>query len=168
MKEADDKIEQLQIHTWEEADKALSRIGMIQNRIQEIELEINSEQKRLQDNLQFRIQPLKFQKEICEKYLEEFTRENISEVAPAKSKELICGLVGIRTYQKYGWGNNIAKLLAKIQALGKYQWIRTKEEPDKETIKKEATLAEMRTIGVKVTTHDDFYYEVKPPKSEAA
>ena len=156
------------IKGWEEVDSALRTIGEIDIEIEKKEglanLRINDIKEKLAAELNGKLA----RKARLEKDLEEFMEARKSEIAPAKSKKLNFGAIGLRTCPpklklaaKMTW----AKVVEKIQALKLTKYLRFPDpEVDKEKLKQEANFETMKEIGVRICNDDEFWYEVDREK----
>ena len=156
------------IKDWEEADLALRQIGEIEIEVEKKEgvanLKINDIKEKLAGELNGKLA----RKARLEKDLEEFFEVRQAEVAPAKSRKLNFGALGIRSNPsklKPLGKNTWEKIVAKIQELNLGEFLRFPDpEPDKEKIKAEADGETMKAIGVRVCSNDEFWYEVDREK----
>lgn len=156
------------IGSWEEADHALREIGEIEILVEKKEgaanLRINEIKDKLAEDLNGRLG----RKARLEKDLEEFFEARVEEVAPAKSRKLNFGTLGMRTCpsklklaSKWTW----EKAVKALQDLGLVEYLRTPApEADKEKIKAELDGETMKQIGVRMASDDEFYLTVDRQK----
>lgn len=91
-------VERRQIKSWDEADKALKDIAIIDLQIQKEEAAYNKEEQERRAKITEKHAPLKAEKEKIEIGLENFVTANRADLGDKKSKHLTHGVVSYRLH----------------------------------------------------------------------
>jgi phage host-nuclease inhibitor protein Gam len=119
--------------SWDDVNDALRRLGEIEIARQEFEgrmtLEINETRARYAENFE----RMAREQAGIEANIAGFVEENKAEFLKTRSRTLDFGTVAFRVVKKIVLRNTKA-VVAAIRALGWVQYLRVKEEPDKEAL----------------------------------
>lgn len=161
-----------EIHSWDEADATLQRIAVLKSQIEERIAEYNAEEQKRRLIITQLNAPLEAEIAYLESGLKAFCENNRHDFGKLKSKELSHGTVGFRlsppkVATKKGFTFSSALELIK-RSIWKTEFIRTKEEIDKEAIllaynRENATLSkeELAELGLEIKQDETFGYELK-------
>ncbi|GAA5784664.1 host-nuclease inhibitor Gam family protein [Chitiniphilus shinanonensis] len=149
----------VQLQSWDEVDGALAKIGEINRKLARLEARTNEHIDRIKADAVVVADPLLAQRATLELAMKAFAEANRAEFASSKTKVLTFGEVSFRLSTKV----QIKRIGDTLQALHDLQLthcIRTKEEIDKDALKKldSATLV---NIGASLKTENTFGYEVR-------
>lgn len=151
----------------DEAAKFLARLGQEQRKIDEINLDLNEKLKDLTVKATAKTKP---HQESITKIVDglfvfaESRREELTDGGKKKTVDLPTGTFGWRMTPPAVSLRNVKEVLARLKTMGLSQFVRTKEEVDKEAMLKEQGLA-TSVKGVSITQHEDFL--VKPTELAA-
>jgi phage host-nuclease inhibitor protein Gam len=145
----------------EDADAALARLCALRRRIALIETSMNDEIDAIKLKSAREAEPYRTETAGLERALARYAEYNKAELfARRKSVELTFGTFGfrrsaeIRPLAKWTW----ARVLRNIKDWGRMDLVRTREEPDKEVMKR-LSPEELKELGCRVVQEDVFYYE---------
>lgn len=146
------------LNSWEDADKALAEIAMLNRSIQTLDTAQNEAIDRIKAQTKEKAAPHISRKEVLEEALKVFCDSRRSEFMDAKTKRLLFGSVGYRLTSRVVV-KKVGDTMAALRDLGLTQFIRIKEELDKEGLRTldSETLA---NVGASVRTENVFGYEV--------
>lgn len=160
------QIQIMTISSIDEADKALQELCEISREVELINLEGNEKIDSVKAEMQAKALPLNQRAEVIGAALNAYALGNKKELfAKEKSKALNFGTIGfrastkIKTMSKVKWEDVFARL--KENSL--LDFIRIKEEVDKEKLKK-ADSSMLELVGCQVVTEDTFFYELDKEK----
>lgn len=160
------QIQIMTISSIDEADKALQELCELSREIELINLEGNEKIDSVKAEMQAKALPLTQRTEVIGAALNAYALGNKKELfAKEKSKALNFGTIGfrastkIKTMSKIKWED----VFARIKENSLLDFIRTKEEVDKEKLKK-ADSSTLEIVGCQVVTEDTFFYELDKEK----
>lgn len=160
------QIQGMIIENIDEADRALQELCEISREVELINLEGNEKIDAVKADMQVRALPLNQRAEVIGAALNAFAIGNKKELfKKEKSRELNFGTIGfrastkIKTASKVKWEN----VLERLKEHELIDFIRVKEEVDKEKLKKAETSV-LETVGCQVLTEDTFFYELDKEK----
>lgn len=138
------RIEGTIFDSFDDVDAALREIGELDREIGLLEAAHNEEIDRIKQQTKDLAAPLHDKKASLELAIKEYCESNRIEFAKVKTKQLTFGEVGFRLSTKI-MIKRVAETLQALKDLNLNHCIRTKEEPDKETMKAlpDETLAEV-------------------------
>lgn len=159
------------INSYGDVDKALLVIGKVSVAIQEAEGKLNAAMQKLREKYDSETREIVSEKEQLEHGIEQFCIANKQDFEQGRTKELTHGYIGFRVTppsvgllnRKYNW-KTVMELLRKMK--WGINFIRVKEEPDKEAIltavaEKSLDDAKLASVGIKVDQSDKFNYDIK-------
>ncbi|HAM41256.1 MAG TPA: hypothetical protein DCP69_07925 [Candidatus Omnitrophica bacterium] len=160
------RLEGTQLGSWEDVDQALHKIGVIDRELAVLEAGQNARIDAVKKETKEAAQPLQEKKSGIELAVKDYCEANRAEFVKTKSKQLTFGEVGFRLSTSI----LIKKVAETLQALKDLQYftcIRTKEEPDKESMKSltDEVLAE---VGASRKTVNTFGYTLDVEKIREA
>ncbi|MDR0249911.1 MAG: host-nuclease inhibitor Gam family protein [Burkholderiales bacterium] len=160
------KITETQYKTYDDVDAALKEISEIQRELAMIEAEQNAAIDDIKAGAKEQAAPLAERIKALETAMKEFCMANRSDFAKTKTRELTFGAVGFRLSTKIII-KSVAECIQTLKDMALNQYIRIKEEPDKEAMKSLAdeTLAE---IGASRKIENVFGYELKQEEIKEA
>lgn len=153
------RIEGTALKTYEDADAALRKIGVIDRDLGLIEAAMNEGIEKLKQGAKERAEPLKATKASLERHLKEFAESHRADFSSARTRELTFGSIGFRRSSSV-LIKSIGDTLAALKGLGLAQCIRIKEEPDKEAMR-ELSTETLASVGASLKVADTFGYEIK-------
>jgi phage host-nuclease inhibitor protein Gam len=148
----------------EDVDDSLKNIGYINARIKAAEAVMNEQQLTIQQRYEETTRTDREEKLRLEKEIELYCMSNRDAFGNSKLMRLNFGEVAfrlstasLRTLKGYTW-DSVMRMLKKLNMT---QYIRTKEEVDKEALKAQLTdTKDFAQIGLTLTQSESFYYEV--------
>jgi phage host-nuclease inhibitor protein Gam len=159
-----------QIASFEDVNKSLFHVAKCESLIAEKEAKMNAKIQKIKEAYDDETQDARLQKEVLEKDITAFCMLHKQEFEKKKSKDLLFGTVGFRTTtpkihqlnRKY----NVQATMELIKKLFKGQYIRTKEEVDKEKLladyaQEKLDDNKMAAIGLKIDQEERFMIEIK-------
>lgn len=158
------------IHSLEDVDSGLARIAALKRQIDLINLSAAERMDEIKTGAAAEIEPIKQEIGGIELSIGRFAEAGKEELfSKKKSLQLTFGIIGFRASSKLKpkskW--TFERVLSVLKERGMTDFIRTKEEVDKEKLKGLApeTLSE---VGCTVKTEDAFYYELPDaPETDA-
>jgi phage host-nuclease inhibitor protein Gam len=152
------------IKDWEEADKYIKNIGDCQLEINRLEAEANDSINQAKEKLAKAVEaPLKEIK-IFSDSLEAFAANHVHDFGKAQSKKLNFGLLGWRKSTSISIKKSTLKLIKKVFGKKAEQYIRTKEEPNKEAMAA-LTDQQLASVDARRKPKEVFFVEPDTPKS---
>jgi len=151
--------------SWQEADDALRKVAFAQAKIDKVEAEMNAEINKLRQAAERKIVREKELVAEHEQALEAFCRAKRADFGDKQSRILTFGEVNFRVHpdkivqQK---GTKIEQTIRIIKAMGKKavdQWIRIKEEINKDALLKESTEL-LDELGLEKKKTESFGYAI--------
>lgn len=157
-------------HSLDEAAKFVARLGQEQREIDRINLALNEKLKDLTAKATAEAKP--YQESIAEIVgglfaFAESRREELTDGGQKKTVELPTGIFGWRMTPPAISLREVKEVLVRLKTMGLTQFVRTKEEVDKEAMLKEPELAKS-VKGVSITQHEDFLVKPKELTAEIA
>jgi len=148
-----------QIHTWQEADSALKRIGVLQSKIEILERETQDKINILKESLKNKVVAHQERISLHLASLETFSGVNRKDFGKKRSRKLNFGTLGWRKSSVLSTKKTTLGLIKKIfgKAAGK-NYIHTKETPNKEALAK-LTDGQLATLGARREEKDVFFAE---------
>ena len=138
--------------SWDEVNNALRRLGEIEIMGQEYEGQMTLEINEIRDRYGKEFGLLAEEQAVIETDIASFVAANKAEFLKVRSKTLDFGTLAFRVTKKIVLRNTKA-VVAAIKALGWQQYLRIKEEPDKEALDGLSD-TELARIGVTRKTED--------------
>lgn len=147
------------LQSYNDVDQALKTIAEINRELALIEAAQNEKIDAIKGQAKLDALPLNERKAAQELLIKEFCEANRGDFVKVKTRLSTFGAVGFRLSSKVVI-KRIADTLAALKALGLYNCIRIKEEPNKDEMQKlnDTQLAE---VGASLKTDNTFWYEVK-------
>ncbi len=158
------------VHSLEDVNIALGRIAMLKREIDLINMGAAEEVDAIKARAAAESEPLKQRIAGMELSIGRFAEAGKEELfAKKKSLQLTFGVIGFRASSrlktKTKW--TFERVLASLKERGMTEFIRIKEEVDKEKLKGLAPEA-LAEVGCAVKTEDIFYYELpETPETDA-
>jgi phage host-nuclease inhibitor protein Gam len=159
------------ITIYDDADNALLSLAKIDAYLQSKEAELNEKLQHIRASFDLETSSQKQMKAMLEMNLETFVMKNKGEFEKSRSREMTHGAIGLRrTPPKIAILNHKYNMKTVLELMRGIKWakpfVRTKEEPDKEALlaaiaKKEITDAKLASVGLKVDSSENFFYEIK-------
>ena len=151
------------LKNWNDVDETLKNIADLEYKIGEKEAIMNAEMDKIKKQFQGILEPIQQQKMRLEKDVKDFCEFHREDFGDQKSKKLNYGSVGYRASQslktmtRWTW----EKVLQKLEAVGKTEFVRIKKDVDKSKIR-DAGLsdAELKMLGMKLEKKETFWYEI--------
>jgi len=163
------KIEVPLLESWDEVNETLKRIGQIERDRNLVRDAMTERIETAKTKAQKELDPLELEHKELASALEQFAAHHKEEFEKApRSRKLMFGKIGFhktpgkfKPLKKWNWNQVVEKLLE----LGKKQYIRVKQEIDKEALEKaykENQLSDdsLEVYGLKWVTDDEFYFEL--------
>lgn len=149
--------------TWQDVDNSLREIAEASTTVKKSEAEMNRLTLEIQNRFEQETRETRDKIIAHEKQIELFCIEHRDEFVASKTKELNFGLVSFRMsppkltlLRGFTW-ESVLGLLKKLDML---QFVRTKEEVDRDAIKEQLSEAnELAQIGLHLDQKEHFYYE---------
>ncbi len=160
------QIQIMTITSIEDADKALQELCELSREIDLINLDGQDRIDAIKADMQAKALPVTQRKEILEASLTAFSLGNKKELfTKEKSKILNFGTIGFRSSTKLKTASKIKweQVLEKLKEKSLVDYIRTKDEVDKEKLKK-ADSNLLTEVGCQIITEDVFFYELDKEK----
>lgn len=161
-----------EIHSWNEADATLQRIAVLKSQMEERIAEYNAEEQQRRLVITKMNAPVETEILYLESGLKSFCENNRHDFGKLKSKELQHGTVNFRlsppkvaTKKGFTFGS-VLELVKR--SVWKSEFVRIKEELDKETIllasqREKATITseELSALGLEIKQDETFGYDLK-------
>ncbi|MCL2297780.1 MAG: host-nuclease inhibitor Gam family protein [Proteobacteria bacterium] len=160
------KITETQFKSYDDVDNALKEIGGIQRELAMIEAEQNAAIDDIKAGAKEQAAPLAERIKALETAMKEFCDSNRADFLKVKTKELTFGSVGYRLSTKVVI-KKVADCVQAMKDLDLWQFIRIKEEPDKEALK-DLDDETMATIGAALKVENIFGYVLKQEEIKEA
>lgn len=156
------RVEGTVLRSWEEADDALRRHGLLQLQREEFEAELHRSVTEAKERVEREVAPIRTEQEQIERALQAFAEAHREEFGDTKSRRLTFGLLGWR------WSVSLRvkdteRTLGALKERGMQAFIRLKEEVDKERLR-ECTDAVLTAIGVTRKAGNTFFFEIDREK----
>lgn len=119
--------------SWDDVNNSLRRLAEIEIARQEFEGQMTLEINQIKDRYALEFGLLAKERNAIEADIADFVEANKAEFLKVRSKTLDFGVVAFRVTKKIVLRNTKA-VVAAIKALGWLQYLRVKEEPDKEAL----------------------------------
>ncbi|MDR2172662.1 MAG: host-nuclease inhibitor Gam family protein [Burkholderiales bacterium] len=160
------RITGTQLDSYDDVDKALKEVGGLKRELAMIEADQNEQIDEIKAAAQEQAKPLNERVKSLETAMKEFCEANKADFMKVKTKELTFGSVGYRLSTKIVI-KKVAECIQSLKDLELFQFIRIKEEPDKEAMKDldDGTLA---TVNAARKTENVFGYEIKAEELQEA
>lgn len=165
------QLKRRDVNNWEEADKALKDIAVIDQTITKEEAHYNKDEQERRAKITAKHFPLRTEIQEIELGLEAFTVSHRSELGDKKSKTLKHGEVNFRVHPPSvtkSRGVTWAAVLDLVKASRKWakKFIRTKEEVNKDAViaahnNSEIKDKELAAMGMAVEQKETFGYKTK-------
>jgi phage host-nuclease inhibitor protein Gam len=149
-----------QITGWDQAEDMLKIIAMLDSRASKIRAEADEEINQVRGKLKVRIHNIETQRDQAVSLLEEFCEEHREDMLPQKSRKLRFGIIGFRKHVTFSWPKKNETLVKRLKELKKNDYIRIKEEPDKQGIMAHHEKLYLKALGVTRKVEEEFYYEL--------
>lgn len=156
------QIQTVNITTIEEADNALKDLCALNRELDLINIDTQEKVDAIKAQAQASAMPVNQQIEVLGAALNAFCVANKKELfAKSKSKQVTFGLLGFRlstklkTQSKVKWD----QVLGRLQDMNLNDYIRTKQEVDKEKLKS-ASETVIKEAGCQLVQEDVFFYEL--------
>jgi phage host-nuclease inhibitor protein Gam len=173
------KTNEIEIHSWEEADAALREIAVLKSRVDARIAVYNEEEQQRRKAVTEANTPDLEKVERFELGLKAFCENNRADFGKLKTREMAHGSVNFRTSPPKvatRKGFTFASVMELVKrSVWKDEFIRTKEELDKETIliastRKESAVSadDLAALGLQIVQDETFGYEVKLAVAEVA
>lgn len=151
--------------SWADVDESLRVISLENAAVKKAEAKMNEEVLAVQKRFEEETRAGRDKVVANEKQIEMFCKENRDEFVTSKTKELNYGTVSFRnpppkltTLRGFTWDT----VLALLKKLKMDQFIRMKEEVDRDAIKEQMPEAEeLAQIGLRLDQNEQFYYDTK-------
>lgn len=163
------KIDFPLLESWDDVNLTLRRLGQIERDMNLIRDAMKEQIETAKSNAEEELNPLEMDHKRLSAALEQFAIHHKEEFEKApRSRKLMFGKIGFhktpgkfKPLRKWNW----KQVLEKLQELGKKQFIRVKEEVDKEALEKaykEQQISDdsLEIYGLKWHTDDEFYFEL--------
>jgi len=154
----------MQLRTAREADRAGQRHIRIEAEIAKREADLDAKIADLRKTHGDVVEDLKKENRKILEALADFYWANPEDLEKG-SRQIILDTIKLseRTTQKYAWprGRAVTSLIAKIKKLGYREFLRTKEEINKEKIRDEASADQLKALGIKVEPETTVYVEAR-------
>ena len=147
------------LKTYEDADRALRRIGELDRDIELSNIASQEAVDLVKDGHKVYCEPRRAEIADLERQLKEFATSRRADFADVRTRELTFGSIGFRRSTSIVMAK-VADTLAAVKALGLIQCLRVKEELDKEAMRDLPTET-LTNIGAALQTKDAFGYEIK-------
>jgi len=154
---------QLNLRTWSQVDRALRDIARIDLKVRDVENRFNAKIAELKEQMAARVEPLAQQKARLERDIKDFCEFHRDEFEKEKTKVFNFGKLGFRktpaalkTLARWTW----AKVLMKLEEIGRSDFIRVKKSVDKDAIRTAGLNEdELRMLGLVLESKEEFWYE---------
>ena len=159
------------LKNWDDIDAALLKIGKATSRVQAAEAAYNTQIQNLRQIVDENTAADRTEIAGLESEIENFCLINKDQFEATRSREMMHGSVSFRTTppkvallnRKYSW-DTVLELLKKFKWAA--QFVRTKEEPDKESIltahaAKEIDDTKLASVGLAIQQTEKFGYDIK-------
>ena len=150
----------------DQANELLSRIGVAQRQRTRIEADMNDAIAKIKEEFVARAIPVSEEISANTKALQhwcEANRENLTEHGKFKTSKLAAGEVGWRMRPPKVTLKDVAKVIERIKEKGLLDFLRVKEDVNKETMLADPETA-LSIKGVSITQGEDFF--VRPFETE--
>jgi phage host-nuclease inhibitor protein Gam len=152
------------LNSWQEVDECLRSIAEANTTVEKREADMNKRILVIQQSFEQETRDVRDSIVAHEKNVELFCKEHRDEFVPTKTRTLNYGFVSFRNaapklscLRGFTWET----VIALMKKLDMTQYIRTKEEVDKDLVKTELTdAADLAQIGLHIDQDEQFYYEV--------
>lgn len=163
------KIDVPLLQSWDEVNETLKHLGRIERDINLINEVLKEQIETAKTRAESELKPLESRQKELAAALEQFATHHKEEFEKApRSRKLMFGKIGFhrspgkfKPLRKWNW----KQVLEKLKELGKKQYIRIKEEVDKEALEKDykeniLSNDSLEVYGLKWQTEDEFYFEI--------
>lgn len=160
------RVNETQLNSYDEVDAALQAIGGLNRELSMIEADANERIDEIKAAAKEQSQPLLDVRKNHEGAIQQFCEAHKADFAKEKTREMMFGSVGFRLSTKIVI-KNVAQTLKTLRDMELFQFLRVKEEADKEAMRDldDETLAE---IGASRKIDDVFGYTLKEESLEKA
>lgn len=145
------------IGSWEDVNLWLKRLGELQIQTDELEGRMTLEINAIKDAYAPLYAGIAEEKKVIETAIAGFVEQNKQDFLKVRTKTFDFGVVAMRVTRKIVI-RNVKAVIAAIKALGLTQYLRVKEEPDKEALDGLSD-QELAKIGVKRVVEDKLRIE---------
>ncbi len=154
------------LSSWEQVDQHLLEMGRLDMQIEAVEAHLTEVCNQAKEAASTQGRPLIQRREQLERECKEFVEASADQTAPARSLVLQFGTVGMRKSTKLVI-KRLAETVQRLRQLGMLQYLRIKEEPDKEALR-ELGDEILEKVGVSRKEDDAFFLEVNRERVRAA
>lgn len=119
--------------SWEEIDQHLRRLGEIQVSLTDLQGRMTLEINEVKERFDGHAEALRKEKDLLEQAIAGFAEENKAEFVSGRTRELTFGSLAYRVTKSIRV-ISVAGCILGLKALNLHDYIRTKEEPNKEAL----------------------------------
>jgi phage host-nuclease inhibitor protein Gam len=152
--------------SWEQVDQHLLELGRLDMQIEGVEARLTEVCNQAKEKASAEGRPLIQRREQLEREVKEFVEASADQMAPARSLVLQFGTVGLRKAKRLHIKKTV-DTVRRLRELGMLQYLRIKEEPDKEALR-ELGDEILEKVGITRKEEDAFFLEVNREKVRAA
>lgn len=152
------------IATWEEADDMVRKVGDLTMDIQTEQANAKVKIDNIKEILAGRTADFESQKDLYVRSLEAFCAHHQDGFGDKRSRDMAFGKVGWRKSTKITTKKSTLQRILDVFGRKAAQYIRTKQEPDKEALAK-LDDAQLKTVDCTRVITDEFFVEPDVPES---